>query len=149
MKSIFDPGTYDEVLERIEQLNPDTQADWGKMDVSQMLCHCRYPLEVAMGKKEIKKPGPIMRLLYKSFKSALYNDKPWRKNLNTPREYRVVSDKDFSEEKDRLTALIVEFYQLRDREQWEPHPSFGHFTHEQWGMLQYKHLDHHLRQFGV
>ena len=149
MKSIFDPKTYEEVLGRIGQLNQKSRPLWGKMDVAQMMCHCQYPLEVAMEKKEIKKPGPVMRLLYKSFKSAMYNDKAWRKNLNTPKEYKVVSDKDYSREKEKLTDLILEFHQLREREHWDPHPAFGHFTHEQWGKLQFKHLDHHLRQFGV
>ena len=149
MKSIFDPSTYEELLGRIELLNPDTQPQWGKMDVAQMLCHCQYPLEVAMGKKDIKKPGPVMRLIYKSFKSAMYNDTPWKKNVKTPREYKVVSDKDFTREKAKLNELISEFHDLRSREEWDPHPAFGRFTPEQWGMLQYKHLDHHLRQFGV
>ena len=149
MKSIFDPATFEELLGRIELLTQDTQPQWGKMDVAQMLCHCQYPLEVAMGKKVLKKPGALMRLLYKSFKSAMYNDKPWRKNLNTPKEYKVVSDKDFSREKEKLKALILEFHQLREKTHWDPHPSFGHFTHEQWGMMQFKHLDHHLKQFGV
>ena len=149
MKSIFDRKTYEDVLDRIGKLNQGSQPEWGKMDAAQMLCHCRYPLEVAMGKKEIKKPGPLMRLLYKSFKSALYNDKPWRKNLKTAKEYKVVSSKDFNQEKEKLAKLIHEFHQLRERERWDPHPSFGHFTHDQWGMLQYKHLDHHLRQFGA
>ena len=114
-----------------------------------MLCHCQNPLLVALGRKELPKPGLMKKLLFKSFKSAMYNDKLWKKNLGTPKEYKVVSDKDFQSEKGKLLDLIDDFYAERNKEIWDPHPVFGKFTHDQWGMLQYKHLDHHLRQFGV
>lgn len=114
-----------------------------------MLSHCKKPLEVALGKKSLKKPNFFMRLVYKSFKSAMYNDTPWKKNLATPKEYRVDTPKIFQTEKSALIELIDAFYDERDKQQWDPHPSFGHFTHDQWGQLQYKHLDHHLRQFGL
>ena len=149
MKSIFEPEAYSEILERIELLNEKSTGRWGKMDVGQMLNHCQQPLAVALGRKPIKKANLFMKLLYKSFKKAMYNDTPWRKNIGTPKEYQVVSDKDFHKEKKALIAIVSEFYELRSKTKWDPHPSFGHFTQEQWGMLQYKHLDHHLRQFGV
>jgi len=149
VKSIFEPETYEEVIKRIELLNENSSGLWGKMDVAQMLNHCQRPLAVALGRESIQKPNVFMRLLFKSFKSSMYNDTPWRKNLGTPKEYQVVSSKDFNKEKKALIEIIGDFHELHSRTKWEPHPSFGHFTHEQWGMLQYKHLDHHLRQFGV
>ena len=149
MKSIFEQEVYNEVLERINLLSSETKAQWGQMNVAQMLSHCQNPLLVALGRKELKKPNFLMRLLYKSFKSAMYNDKLWKKNLGTPKEYKVVADKEFYSEKTALLGLIDDFYEERNKERSEPHPVFGHFTHDQWGMLQYKHLDHHLRQFGV
>ena len=149
MKSIFDTESYKEVLDRIQMLKPETEALWGKMNVAQMLCHCQNPLLVALGRKDLKKPNPLMKLLFKSFKSAMYNDKPWKQGLGTPKEYKVVDQKEFFAEKSNLLGLIDDFYAERNKEHWDPHPAFGNFTHDQWGMLQYKHLDHHLRQFGV
>ena len=149
MKSIFEPDAYNEVLERLDLLNSETKAQWGQMNVAQMLSHCQNPLLVALGRKDLKKPNIIVRLLYKSFKSAMYNDKLWKKNMGTPKEYKVVEDKVFNSEKTALLGLIADFYEERNKKNWEPHPAFGHFTHDQWGQLQYKHLDHHLRQFGV
>ena len=149
MKSLFDQSTYEEVLERIDLLTDKSEPAWGKMDVAQMLCHCKNPLAVALGKKSLKKPNFLMKLLYKSFKAAMYNDTPWKKNLATPKEYRVESSKLFDVEKKELKELLSEFYDQRTKSNWDPHPSFGEFTHDQWGMLQYKHLDHHFRQFGV
>ena len=114
-----------------------------------MLNHCQNPLLVALGRKKLTKPNILTKLLYRSFKSAMYNDKLWKKNLGTPKEYKVVSEKDFHIEKEKLLGLIDDFYAERNKEKWDPHPAFGQFSHDQWGMLQYKHLDHHLRQFGV
>jgi len=149
MKSIFDAPAYAEVLERINNLNPNSQRQWGKMSLSQMLCHCKNPLAVGLGKQELKKPNSIMRLLFKGFKTSMYNDKPWKQNLPTPKEFRVETEKHFDEEKSKLLQLIADFHNEKNRKSWEPHPAFGDFTHEQWGQMQYKHLDHHLRQFGV
>ncbi|NAS14181.1 DUF1569 domain-containing protein [Poritiphilus flavus] len=149
MQSIFDDSVYQEVVTRIDNLRPDSPAKWGKMDVAQMLNHCRNPLAVGLGKQAFKKPNFFMKLLYKSFKSSLYDDKPWKPNQPTAKEYKVVTPKDFAEEKPKLLELVTEFHQAKNKTSWDPHPAFGDFTHEQWGKLQYKHLDHHLRQFGV
>lgn len=79
----------------------------------------------------------------------MYNDKPWRKNLPTAPQLKVTETKNFETEKTQLVQLVDAFYDLKDREIWNPHPMFGKFTMEQWGKMEYKHLDHHLRQFGV
>ena len=55
----------------------------------------------------------------------------------------------FNSEKVKLLNLINELHEQKDKEQWKAHPIFGHFTKAQWGQMQYKHLDHHLNQFGV
>ncbi len=149
MKSIFDPPSHTEVLERLNQLTPESKREWGKMDVGQMLRHCQFPLEIALGKMKLKKPNFFMGLLMKSFKKSLYNDKPWRKNSPTAPTFKVNDERDFHTEKNGLETLIDEFYATQDQKERKPHPAFGHFTYDQWGQMQYKHLDHHLRQFGV
>lgn len=149
MKSIFDASAYSEIIDRVELLNEDSTGQWGKMDVAQMLSHCQNPLAVALGRKSLKKPNFFMKMIYKSFKSAMYNDRPWKKNLGTSPEYVVDSNKDFSKEKNALKEILSGFYEMRTQEKWDPHPVFGQFTQDQWGKLQYKHLDHHLKQFGV
>jgi len=69
--------------------------------------------------------------------------------LPTAPQLKTKEDKDFTKEHQQLKSLVNKFYTLRDREEWFPHPMFGSFTKEQWGQMQYKHLDHHLSQFGV
>ncbi len=149
MKSLFDTTAYTEVLDRIDQLTDNTVPQWGKMDVAQMLSHCQLPLAVALGRKSLNKPNFLISFLMKSFKSALYNDKPWRKGATTAKEYIVDTDRDFKRELENLKSIVADFHELKTRTEWDPHPTFGDFTPEQWGMMQYKHLDHHLKQFGV
>lgn len=147
MKSIFDESTFHEVEERFSKLGPDSKPLWGKMSVGQMLWHCQVFVKDAIkNKKYTKKGNPILSWF---FKKSMYSDKLWRKNLPTTRFAKAKEEKEFESEYNRLQELIKELYSLRDRENWNPHPFFGDFTPEQWGKLEYKHLDHHLRQFGV
>jgi hypothetical protein len=149
MQSLFNETAYAEILERLDNLSPESQAQWGKMDVAQMLAHCQEPLKVPLGKLILAKPNAVMKLLFSFFKKSLYNDKPWGQGLPTSKEYKIVDERDFQKEKEALKSLIEEFYSERNKTEWPPHPFCGHFTTEQWGKMQFKHLDHHFRQFGV
>ena len=147
MKSIFDEKVYNEIVSRVNNLNANSKGQWGKMTIAQMVWHCQIPLKVAIKyKKTNKKGNPLIRWF---FKKSLYNDKPWRKNLPTSSFAKAREDKDFNTELETLQKLIHEVYKVRDRKDWNPHPLFGSFTPQQWGQMQYKHLDHHLGQFGV
>ena len=79
----------------------------------------------------------------------MYSDKLWRKNLPTAKGFKITDAKDFASEKAKLAALLDEFDTQRSRNDWQAHPAFGPMTKEQWGKMQYKHLDHHFRQYGV
>lgn len=149
MKSLFNSEAHEEILARINQLSKSSDRQWGKMKVGQMLHHCQIPLKISLRRHHLDKPNPILKFMGPFFKKSLYNDKPWRQGLPTARGLKVVDDKDFDEEKKVLIDLINDFHQEKDKKEWDPHPVFGKFTPEQWGQMQYKHLDHHLRQFGV
>lgn len=147
MNSIFDEKSYHEIVNRVNKLHSNSKGEWGKMTVGQMVWHCQIPLKVAIkNKKTNKKGNPIIRWF---FQKSLYNDKPWRKNLPTSSFAKAKEDKDFTTEFIVLKRLIDEIYEVRNRKAWNPHPIFGTLTPQQWGQMQYKHLDHHLRQFGV
>jgi len=111
--------------------------------------HCQKPLRIPLGKTSMKKPGFLLKLMAKMYKGAMYSDKPWKKNIRTAPGFSVTDAKDFQPEKDKLGTLIDEFYEMRKLETMPIHPAFGTFTNEQWGKMQYKHLDHHFRQFNV
>ena len=148
MKSLFITENYNEILNRIKTLDENSKPIWGKMDVAQMLSHCAGPLQVSLEKLTLKKPNVLLRMLLSLFKSSLYNDKPWKHGLTTAKEYRVVVPKQFNTEKAKLLGLVEEFYAKKEQSIWPSHPYFGDFSKEQWGKMQYKHLDHHLNQFG-
>jgi len=149
MKSLFSSEAYSEIKQRIEKVDPNKPPEWGKMNAAQMIHHCQKPLEVILQKTTVNKPNPFMRLLMKTFKGMMYNDKPWKQNLPTAKEFIVTDTKDFEKEKTQLISLLEEFNQKDENKGLPPHPIFGSFTNEQWGKMQYKHLDHHLRQFGA
>jgi len=149
MKSLFISEYYNEILNRINALDENPRPLWGKMDVAQMLVHCAGPLKVPLGQLTLKKPNFMFRMLLLLFKSSFYNDKPWKQGLTTAKAYQIVEPKIFHTEKTKLINLVDEFYSKRELSNWPPrHPYLGDFTKEQWGKMQYKHLDHHLKQFG-
>ncbi|MCK0160653.1 DUF1569 domain-containing protein [Allomuricauda sp. F6463D] len=150
MKSLFNNEAHEEIISRINKLSDASEGQWGKMKVAQMLHHCQYPLKISLGRyNPDNKPNPMLKLAGIFFKKSLYNDKPWRHGLPTAKGLIVVDEKIFTEEKEVLIDLTNDFHLEKNRKSWDPHPVFGSFTHEQWGQMQYKHLDHHLRQFGV
>ncbi len=147
MKSLLQEDGYLDIKQRLEKLNENSTRDWGKMSVGQMCWHCQYPLQLAIENKPNNSNGNWFIKTF--FKKSMYNEKPWRKNLPTAPQLKTQENKEFSKEHKKLKALIDQFYDNRNREKWYPHPTFGTFTKEQWGQMQYKHLDHHLRQFGL
>ena len=149
MKNLFDKEPYTEIINRINKLSPQSQRQWGKMTVSQMLAHCKEAFKVPLSDKKIPR-NMLGVLIGWAFKKKLYNDDPWRKNLPTAPNFIIKDERDFEKEMQELTGLINQFYsQGPDNVGKFPHPMFGAYTSEQWGKSMYKHLDHHFHQFGV
>ena len=148
MKSIFNAADNSEFIDRINKLSRSTPALWGKMNVSQMLAHCQVPIAVALNEIQLKS-SLIGFLFGRIAKKSLVSDEPFKRNLPTFKQARISSEKDFDDEKNRLITLIKRFTNGADVITQKVHPFFGPLTDEEWSMLQVKHLDHHLRQFGV
>jgi hypothetical protein len=149
MKSIFQPEVLDEIKQRIDKLQPTAQRQWGKMEVAQMMAHCTAALEVAAGQKF---PPRIFigRFLGPFFKSVFSNDKPLKRNTPTDNSFLVIDQRNFTKEKARLIDLVTRFSTGGEANCTKhPHSFFGKLTPREWGIGMYKHLDHHLRQFGV
>ena len=150
MKSIFETEAKAELFNRLENLEAEASAKWGKMNVNQMLVHCQKPIELALGESTIKKPNFFMGMMMKLVAPSLYNDKPWKEGLPTAKEFIIVNTEAFNTEKDKLKSKIETMSTSKDYfEHNKKHPYFGTFTVEQWGKSAYKHLDYHFRQFGV
>jgi hypothetical protein len=149
MNNLFNEADVSEMLKRIEKLNPDSQRQWGKMNVAQMLAHCNVSLETAMGQNFIKRLF-IGRIIAPFLRSAVLGEKPFGKNSPTDKSYIFKDNREFGEEKTKTIASIKKFFEGGPTQcTTQPHPFFGKFTPDEWAIFQWKHLDHHLRQFGV
>jgi hypothetical protein len=149
MKNLFDQETYTEISRRMNALTAQSQRQWGKMDVSQMLAHCKAAFYVPLSEKPMPRSF-LGRMIGWMIKDKLHNDSPWKKNLPTAPQFIIRDQREFEKEKSELTALIDRFYSGGPEKAGNfPHPMFGSFTKPQWGQAMYKHLDHHLKQFGV
>lgn len=150
MKNIFDAAVTAEVIERIEKLTPDSERIWGTMTPAQMLAHCCVTYEYVFENKH-EKPKGAMKLILKWFvKSVVVSDKSYKKNSRTAPDFMVKESKNFEQEKYRLIDYLKKTQELGTTyfDQKESH-SFGVLSTAQWNNMFYKHLDHHLNQFGV
>ena len=149
MKNLFQPDAVDEVIARVDKLQPTTQHLWGKMDVAQMLAHCSTTLDMASGRLVLPRLW-IGRILGPFVRPIFTNDKPLSRNSPTDKKLVVSDSRDFSREQEQLKLRIRELHQGGEAQCTKhPHPFFGALTPQEWGTGMYKHLDHHLRQFGV
>jgi hypothetical protein len=147
VKNLFEPAVKQEILARINNLTPQSQRQWGKMDVAQMLAHLQIPMGIALGSHTIK-GNWLMKLILPLFKKKLYDESPWKQGLPTDKSFIMTGQsKDFENEKNRLLDKINRF--TKENMINEKHPVFGKLTKEQWSKATWKHLDHHLKQFGV
>jgi hypothetical protein len=149
MKSIFEPTALAELTERLQGLQADTAALWGKMNAAQMCLHCYKTFEVANG--SIKENRLFIgRILGPLFKASFYNDKAWPKSTKTSPNYIITHQPNFEEEKSSLLQIMRNFSLAGEAGcTTHPNPFFGEITPEQYGKGMYKHLDHHLKQFGL
>ena len=150
MKNVFDAKDIVEIIDRINQLTPTSKGLWGKMTVGQMLAHCCVTYEMTYENKH-PKPNAFMKFMLKLFvKSAVVGLKPYPKNGQTAPQFVMTDEKDFEAEKQRLIDYLNKTQALGAAhfEGKESH-SFGALTKDEWNVMFYKHLDHHLTQFGV
>lgn len=149
IKNLFDKDTFDQVIQRINKLQPESQRQWGKMNVAQMLTHLTRVFKVPLSDKPIPRIF-IGRLFGWAFKKQLYNEKPFKQGLPTAPSFKVTDEREFEKEKRMLLILIEKFHRNGpEKASRFAHPLFGRFSGEQWGKALWKHVDHHLRQFGV
>jgi hypothetical protein len=151
MKNLFDATVANQVKVRLEKLEPESERLWGKMSTAQMLAHCSISMQWAVGEVAPEK-GPLpMRVIGRLIKPMVFrNDDPMRKNSPTAKSLIVADERNLSHERDRLLGLIDRFEAGGAAGCTKNlHSFFGKMTPEEWAILMYKHLDHHLRQFGV
>jgi len=150
MKNIFDATISEEVIERINQLTPETQPKWGKMNVAQMLAHCNVTYEMVYTDKHPKATGLKRFILKLLVKNAVVSEKPYPQNSRTAPQFLISDEREFNIEKQRLIDYIHKTQELgASHFEGKESNSFGALTAMEWNNSFYKHLEHHLTQFGV
>lgn len=150
MKSLFEVATANEIGERIGRLCATSQRQWGKMTAPQAMAHCAVAMEWAVGDKVESRMflGRIFGPIAKS--QVLKDEKPLGRNTPTAKSLVVNDDRDLGKECARLATLVGRFSAGGPQNCTKnPHTFFGQLTPDEWAQLMYKHVDHHLRQFGV
>jgi hypothetical protein len=150
LPNVFTKEVSEKLINRINKLSITSQPLWGKMSVSKMLAHCCIPYEYVFENKH-KTPGVFVTAIMKLFvKNNVVNAKPYKENSPTGPDFLILEERDFEMEKQRLITYIRRTQDLGENyfEGKESH-SFGKLSKSEWNNMFQKHLDHHLKQFGV
>jgi hypothetical protein len=146
MKTVFDKTTRDELIRRINMLDENCKRQWGRMNIYQMVKHCRLWDEMVLGEKRYKWAF-IGRLFgRKVLKGLLKDERPLRRNTPTIPSLKITENGALPPERMKWIGVIEEYPHFSNP--GFVHPFFGPMTKEQIGYLAYKHIDHHLRQFN-
>ena len=150
MNNVFNQADTAEIIKRINKLEPNTQPLWGKMNASQMLAHCNVSYEMVYDNIH-PKPNMILKFILKKFiKNKVVTDTPYPKSSNTAPQFIIKDVRDFQNEKVRLENYITKTQQLGESYfDGKESDSFGALNKSEWNNMFYKHLNHHLTQFGA
>ena len=147
MKTIFDKTARTELAERISKLDKNSEAQWGKMNVGEMLEHDAICEAYYQGNEKIKRPS-IGRLFGSmALKSLLNEQTPFRRNAQTLKQFRASGNYEDIEAGKAKWIALLDKYECYPNEYFK-HWFFGKMSKEQVGKMVYKHADHHLKQFG-
>ncbi|MEI6310810.1 MAG: DUF1569 domain-containing protein [Bacteroidota bacterium] len=148
--NIFEKETLETVKNRIRKLTNSTPAVWGKMNVTQMLAHCNVTYEMIFTEKH-SKPNFFMKLMLNLFvKSKVIGESSYAKNSPTGPQFIITDIREFENEQTRLLSYLDQVFELGSTSfEGKESNSFGVLTAREWNNMMYKHLDHHLSQFGV
>jgi Protein of unknown function (DUF1569) len=153
MKNLFDPTLAEGIKQRILLLHPESERQWGNMTLALTLSHCTSGMQMAMGVINPRRAPFPANLIGPLIKPLVFgDDKPMRRNSPSSSELfsTDTTNSDFESERHRLITTINTFIAKGaaccSR---HPHPFFGPLKPQQWAILMYKHIDHHLRQFGA
>lgn len=146
---IYTNGAIDSIKERINKLTPESQRQWGTMNVAQMLAHCNAALNsVTSGGQD--KQSFIGKIFGKWAKKSFTEGKPFKQNLPTAKGFIVTDQRDFNREKQELLEQLSKVEKNgKAMVDGRVHAFFGKMSVNEWALLMHNHLDHHLRQFGV
>ena len=147
MGTLFKPTDRDAILRRLNQLTHDRRPQWGGMNAPQMLRHVSTALRLGLEEKAPRpSSGPPSHW---PLNWLVIHVIPWPKGVKTAPELLAEKPGQWDSEVQNLRSLITEFSRQQHRPSWPENIIFGRISGKSWGALMYRHLDHHLTQFGV
>ncbi len=148
MKTLFNETDRRAILERIERLMPRQAPEWGSMSAHRMVCHLGAALRFCLASECPRRArGP---LAHPPLNWLVIYVLPWPKGkAQSPPEFLALKPTTWEADVGTLRDLIEQFGARRPTEAWPPSVAFGRMSGRAWGVLHYRHLDHHFRQFGV
>lgn len=149
MHNLFEPDVNSDIVDRLANLTPASKARWGKMNAGEMLMHLDLSLRANFG--EIRLPKSWLGVFFKRMaKKILLGDKPFPRRLPAPKETLAKASADFDAEKIQVMSMIRSYAEKGGSVLGPyPHNILGKITPEESATIAYKHIDHHLRQFGL
>lgn len=146
--NLHDKTDVKRIIKRLEGLSISSKKEWGTMEAPQMLAHLNAFLEIGLDIR-FEKRMLIGRILGRLFKKKYVSRTPFRKNSRTGKNFIFKGNLNFEKEQSKAIKLVWEFYQNGPAKcTKQPHQFFGYLTPNEWAIVQWKHFDHHLRQFN-
>lgn len=151
MKNWLNPNDRAALIGRLNTLTPNHTGKWGTLTAPQVLCHLAEPIRVALGDRKIDRikspfgaPGLATLVVWVL---------PWPKSAPTSPAFEpgkgMTAPTEFQKDKETLLALLQRIVDVSSDGELSPSPVFGNLSKRAWGRLIWRHIDHHLRQFGV
>ncbi|MCC6538725.1 MAG: DUF1569 domain-containing protein [Bryobacterales bacterium] len=148
MPTIFEAAPRAKLLERFARLRPDTKPQWGKMSAGQMMGHCTAGLAMMLGERTVAPRGGPLRL--PPLRYLIIHVLPWPHGAPTAPELIMPPYAgDWTADQAALQRAVEAAGARGPAGPWAEHPAFGALSSHSAGVLMWRHLDHHLRQFGL
>jgi hypothetical protein len=147
MKSIWQDDDRQELNDRVAHVAWDRRAEWGKFTAPKMICHLADSLKMAMG--DLPVASKRLPIRYPPLKQLIIYVAPFPKSAPTAPELLAREPREFSSDVTDVQSLLARAGSARTTDSWPEHPAFGKLSKKAWGVLIYRHMDHHLKQFGA
>lgn len=151
MKNLFSAKDKDELINRLSNLSRNHVPRWGKMNAHQVVVHMADPLRAALADRPVPlNPGIFNKWpINKLFSQYL----PWPKGAPTAPEFiqgmKGSIPVEFEKDKQELILLIHRFSRHQNSPPFPIQPTFGKLNNREWARLMWRHINHHLTQFGL
>lgn len=148
MATLWDERRQHELLGRLDHLSQDAPARWGRLTSPGMLAHVNDALRMPLG--EVTPAEKRVPIRYFPLKQLLIYALPFPKNVPTAPDLLLRSGTAvFADERQAFRQILQRLADRAQQTHWPNHPAFGPMSRRDWGVLGYRHVDHHFTQFGI